>query len=107
MTFKLELEGGKYTVLHENGCNFRALRNGEPWRSLVGDGLVLAMCYRIEELQEQLEKLQRVHPGANADGCLRVASALKGIVAQLDNGYCAPDSIAHQEAKAALSHLKV
>lgn len=52
MTTRIELENGKYTVCHDNGTNFRALRHGEEWRSLAGDGLVLAMAQRIEELEE-------------------------------------------------------
>jgi hypothetical protein len=48
---KIELEGGKYTVIHDNGANLHALRHGEPWRELVGDGLVLAMAQRIEDLE--------------------------------------------------------
>lgn len=55
---KIILEDGKYTVLHENGINLRALRHGEPWRELTGDGLVLAMAQRIEELQEQLQAIE-------------------------------------------------
>lgn len=50
---KIDLYDGKYTVIHENGVNFRALRNGEEWRDLTGDGLVLAMTQRIEELEEE------------------------------------------------------
>jgi len=37
------LEGGKYTVQHDNGSDFKALRYGEPWRSLTGDGLILSL----------------------------------------------------------------
>lgn len=48
---RIELENGKYTVCHDNGRNFHALRNGETWRSLTGDGLVLAMAYEIERLR--------------------------------------------------------
>lgn len=55
---KIVLEDGKYTVLHENGTNLRALRHGQPWRELVGDSLVLAMAQRIEELQEQLQAIE-------------------------------------------------
>lgn len=50
---KIELEGGKYTIIHENGCNLRALRYGEEWRNLIGDNLVLAMAQEIEELREK------------------------------------------------------
>ncbi|MFV1457259.1 hypothetical protein [Bacillus mycoides] len=35
---------------------FHATRHGEPWRDLVGDQLVLALCSRIEDLEEQLDK---------------------------------------------------
>ena len=55
---KIVLEDGKYTVLHENGTNLRALRHGEPWRELTGDGLVLAMAQRIEELEAQLQAIE-------------------------------------------------
>lgn len=54
---EIELEKGKYTVLHEDGANFRALRHGEPWRDLTGDGLVLAMAYEIERLREAVARL--------------------------------------------------
>ena len=50
---KIILQEGKYTVLHENGANLRALRHGEEWRDLCGDGLVLALVQRIEELEEE------------------------------------------------------
>lgn len=52
METRIELEGGKYTVLHKCGLNFRALRYGEEWRDLTGDGLILALVQRIEELEE-------------------------------------------------------
>lgn len=51
---KIDLLGGKYTIQHDNGANFKALRYGEEWRDLTGDGLVLALVQRIEELQLQL-----------------------------------------------------
>lgn len=53
---KIELENGKYTVIHDNGCNFHALRYGEQWRDLTGDGLVLAMTQRIEDLEDHIRK---------------------------------------------------
>jgi hypothetical protein len=51
---RIDLENGKYTVLHDNGAGLHALRYGEPWRDMVGDGLVLAMAQEIEELQAHL-----------------------------------------------------
>lgn len=49
----------KYMVLHENGTNLRARRYGEDWRDLVGDGLVLAMAQRIEELEDEIKELKK------------------------------------------------
>lgn len=51
----ITLDGGKYTVLHQNGTNFRALRNGQPWRDLTGDGMTLALVQRIQQLEERLQ----------------------------------------------------
>ena len=48
---RIELLDGKYTVIHNNGVGFQALRHGEPWRSLTGDGLVFAMAQEIERLR--------------------------------------------------------
>lgn len=53
---KIELEGGKYTIIHDNGCGLKALRYGEEWRNLVGDNLVLAMTNEIERLREKQTK---------------------------------------------------
>lgn len=52
METRIDLENGKYTVIHNNGADFRALRYGESWRSLTGDGLVLAMAQKITEAEE-------------------------------------------------------
>ena len=49
---KIDLLDGKYTIQHDNGTNFKALRYGEEWRDLTGDGLMLALVEKIEELQE-------------------------------------------------------
>lgn len=51
---RIEVEGGKYAVLHDNGTNLRAERYGEPWRDLVGDGLVLALAQEITALRLRL-----------------------------------------------------
>ncbi len=45
---------GKYTIRHIAGTSLRAERYGMPWRNLEGDGLVLALVHRIEELEEAL-----------------------------------------------------
>jgi hypothetical protein len=49
---RIELDHGKYTVIHNDGMNLHALRHGEAWRDLSGDGLILAMAQEIEALRE-------------------------------------------------------
>ena len=51
MVTSVKVGDGKYEVLHENGAGLHALRYGKPWRDLTGDGLVLALVQRIEELE--------------------------------------------------------
>lgn len=47
---------GKYTVIFE-GSVLRAERHGEPWRSMVGDGMVLAMLQEVDDLKAKIEDL--------------------------------------------------
>jgi hypothetical protein len=58
---RIELADGKYTVIipetkedYEKE-NFRALRYKIEWRDLTGDGFVLALCQRIQELEQKVE----------------------------------------------------
>lgn len=53
---KIELEYGKYTIINglEVGEGLQALRYGEEWRNLAGDGLVLAMYHEIERLRDTI-----------------------------------------------------
>jgi hypothetical protein len=58
---KIELENGKYEVVwDEKAMEFYANRYSQRWRELAGDKLVLAMMYRIEELQEQINSKESV-----------------------------------------------
>lgn len=53
------LDGGKYEIIIiDNGREFKALINGEEWRNLLGDNLILAMFYKIQGLEEKIKKLQ-------------------------------------------------
>lgn len=65
---RIDLCNGKYTVLHCNGANLVALRYGNTWRDLAGDGLILALCQRIEELEEEVEYAfeRGYHTGINS-----------------------------------------
>jgi hypothetical protein len=44
--------GGKYEVVQDHNGLLRALRHGEPWRDLGGDGLVLALAQEVAALRE-------------------------------------------------------
>jgi len=53
----IKLDNGKYEViLDQDGSkfNFHALRYGEQWRDLIGDNLILAMFYKIQDLENKL-----------------------------------------------------
>jgi len=63
---KITLEDGKYTVVYEAGV-LTALRNGEPWRNMVGDKLVGAMFDEIERLRGAIVAVAREsHPATPA-----------------------------------------
>ncbi len=52
---RYELCDGKYTIeISQDFTKFIALRYGEEWRNLCGDGLILSLCQRIDELEAQL-----------------------------------------------------
>lgn len=53
--FTIKLENGKYEVFCKNDDSLIVHRYGAPWRVLTGDKLVLALCQRIIELEEQIE----------------------------------------------------
>lgn len=62
---------GKYTVIFdETTGRLSALRYGEPWRDLVGDGMVLAMLQRVDALQQEVDALQRRIDGMKTDAAL-------------------------------------
>jgi hypothetical protein len=53
---KESFDNGKYTVIFSTvnapNTTFKALRHGEEWRDLTGDGLVLAMLHEVERLRK-------------------------------------------------------
>lgn len=57
---RVSVDNGKYTIVMPESGGLHALRYGEEWRDLTGDGMVLAMAYEIEKLREALR------PFANA-----------------------------------------
>lgn len=48
----------KYTLVWGPDTPLHALRYGEPWRDLCGDGMVFALCCEIVRLREQVKELQ-------------------------------------------------
>lgn len=58
MQTRIELQNGKYTLIHDDGANLRALRYQDPWREMPGDGFVLALAQEIESLREQVKLLE-------------------------------------------------
>ena len=52
---KIELQQGKYIYkFDENSGRQEIYRHGELWRDETGDGFLLAMAQKIEELEDEL-----------------------------------------------------
>lgn len=49
---------GKYEVVVPADHKAHALRHGEPWRELIGDNLILALAYDLDEARETIKTLQ-------------------------------------------------
>lgn len=54
---RVDVDGGKYTVVMTQDGHLHALRYGEPWRECVGDNLIGCMAGEIEELREHRDDL--------------------------------------------------
>ncbi len=50
----VDVEGGKYTIKQDEGGKLHALRYGEEWRDLCGDGMVYALAAEVERLREKI-----------------------------------------------------
>lgn len=55
MTILHQFNGTKYTVVFHDSGQMEALRHGEPWQDLTGNGLILAMLQDYDDLKEQSE----------------------------------------------------
>lgn len=60
MTMRHNFYGGKYTVVFSGSGELSALRYGEPWRSLSGDGMVLSMLQAVDAERALLARSQIV-----------------------------------------------
>ena len=50
---------GKYTVVQTTDGRVVALRNGEPWRDLTGDKLLLCLAQELEAARAEIRSLHR------------------------------------------------
>ena len=60
--YDIAIDDGKYRIIftqdiENNSCEFFALRHGEKWRDLTGDGMVLALVQEIDRLRCGLERI--------------------------------------------------
>lgn len=54
---RVSTSDGKYTVVQDASGKQFALRYGEPWQNLVGNGLTLALAHDLEEAREAVKAL--------------------------------------------------
>lgn len=54
---------GKYTIIFHDDGKMEALRYGEKWRDLTGDGMVLSMLQEIDDLKAEVYRLLHTGPG--------------------------------------------
>lgn len=59
---RVSVDDGKYTIIQASAGGLRALRYGEEWRDLTGDGMVLALAQEIQNLRDVLESIRKPSP---------------------------------------------
>jgi len=90
-----KFDDGKYTVIFEGG-KLRAERHGTPWRSMTGDGMVLAMLQEVDSLKAKVEELScREHDLLKQDTDTQVGlhELREGLVGMQDADYGIPHEI--------------
>ncbi len=58
LTLNVSVANGKYTIQMDTNGNLWALRYGEMWRSMTGDGMVLALAQEVERLRDEMAALK-------------------------------------------------
>jgi hypothetical protein len=53
---EIKVCSGKYTIQRHDNGQIHALRYGQPWRDLTGDGMVLALFHEIQDLRLKSEQ---------------------------------------------------
>jgi hypothetical protein len=54
---RVDVEGGKYTVIQDHNGELKALRYGQPWRNLSGDKLVLCLAQELDQRRTDAKEL--------------------------------------------------
>ena len=54
---RVTVDDGKYTVIQQADGRMRALRYGEEWRDLTGDGLICALAHEVESLRAKYAEM--------------------------------------------------
>lgn len=74
---------GKYTLIFEP-TNMRALRYGEKWRDIIGDGFIMALGQEILDMASVIKGLMEIAEQAMpdtyfaSDGCTQAARKILG-----------------------------
>lgn len=55
---EITVADGKYTVVIKETGGMEALRYGEPWRELTGDGLIYSLATELADAREKLAEYE-------------------------------------------------
>jgi hypothetical protein len=55
---EITVADGKYTVVIKETGGMEALRYGEPWRELTGDGLIYALASELADARAVIESFK-------------------------------------------------
>lgn len=90
MSRKITVCDGKYTVICPDDWKnekFECLRYGEEWRDLCGDGMVLALCHRIMELEDKVKEMETKRTSnKKLTRFSKQAGKARGAVAKMNRG---------------------
>lgn len=56
---RVDVCGGKYTVVFGSDNRLHALRYGEEWRNCVGDNLIYYLAVELEEARLKVAELEK------------------------------------------------
>lgn len=63
---RIEVEGGKYTIVAGNDGSLRALRYGEAWQDLTGNKMVYCLATELRDARAEIQALRESAPAALA-----------------------------------------